>query len=311
MLIINDFNADTSECKPSVIALGTFDGIHLGHCDVIKAARKYARTNQLRLVVFTFSNHPFSKLNPTHVPPQLISNAEKTLIFEQLGVDVLVNIPFTDLFLKLSPLQFLQKLKTFSYQCLVVGENYNYGFMGKGDTTTLVETGRREGFDVLVRKLVTVDQQIVSSTLIRNLIQSGEMLAANKMLGREYSLEGIVEQGAHRGKTLGFPTANIAISEEHLIVPATAVYAVKVELDGTTYYGMANIGENPTFGDIAQKRLEVHLFDFDGDVYGQQIKVKFVAYMRGQCKFNSPVELQAQLVRDKKTISNYFAGNEK
>ena len=306
MEIINDFCGPRIERGASVIALGTFDGLHLGHCDVIKAARQYADKHNCKLLAFTFSNHPLSEIKPEAVPAKLITNKEKEILFETLGVDILVNIPFTHYFSQLSPEEFLEKLKVFSFKCLVVGENYSYGFLGKGNTKTLIKSGQEDGFDVIVRKLVEIKGTVVSSSKIRELIKSGEIALANEMLGREYSICGTVVSGANRGGCLGFPTANIEFTDRDLIVPAKGVYAAKVLIDDIEYLGMANIGYSPTFGDIENKRLEINIFDFIEDIYGKDITVKLILYIRGECRFNSPTELYEQIQKDKNVILAFF-----
>ncbi|MGE4588521.1 MAG: riboflavin biosynthesis protein RibF [Acidaminococcaceae bacterium] len=311
MEIINDFHGPQSEFGPSVIALGTFDGLHLGHCDVIRAAREYADKHNYKLLAFTFSNHPLSEIDPKAVPPKLISNKEKEDLFAKLGVDVLVNIPFTHYFSQLSPEKFLEKLKIFSFKCLVVGENYSYGFLGKGNTKTLMKYGQEDKFDVIVRKLIEINGTVVSSSMIRELIKNGQIALANKMLGRAYTISGTVVSGASRGCCLGFPTANIEFSDADLIVPAKGVYAVKVFVSNIEHLGMANIGYSPTFGDVEKKRLEINIFDFFDDIYGKQIIVHLMDYIRGECKFNSPAELCDQIQKDKDIISAYFSEKEK
>ena len=306
MKIIHNFYEPEINSSPSVIALGTFDGLHLGHCDVIREAHVYAKQHNLKLLVFTFSNHPLSEIRPDDVPAKLITNEEKESIFENLGVDILVNIPFTHYFSQLSPTDFLQKLKVFSYKCLVVGENYNYGFKGEGNTKTLIEAGKTDGFDVVVRNLVTIDEIVVSSSNIRKLIQAGEVATANRMLGREYSIKGRVVPGANRGNCLGFPTANLELTDIELVIPAKGVYAARVSIDSCEYIGMVNIGYSPTFGDVGKKRLEINIFDFVSDIYGKEILVKLVSFIRGERKFASPDELCLQLQRDKETVLSYF-----
>ena len=311
MKIIHNFYEPEIVAGPSVIALGTFDGLHLGHCDVIKTAHEYAQKHNLKLLAFTFTNHPLSEIRPEDVPAKLISNRDKERLFEKLGVDILVNVPFTHYFSQLSPEDFLDKLKIFSFKCLVVGENYSYGFLGKGNTNTLIEAGQTGGFDVVVRKLVEIKDTVVSSSKIRELIKSGEIALANEMLGRDYSITGIVVSGANRGNCLGFPTANIEFSDADLITPAKGVYAAKVVIDKAEHYGMANIGYNPTFGDVDRKRLEINIFDFTDDIYGKEIVVKLIAFIRGERKFSSPIELCEQLYKDKETITAYFQSFEK
>ena len=311
MKIIHNFYEPEIVAGPSVIALGTFDGLHLGHCDVIKTAHEYAQKHNLKLLAFTFTNHPLSEIRPEDVPAKLISNRDKERLFEKLGVDILVNVPFTHYFSQLSPEDFLDKLKIFSFKCLVVGENYSYGFLGKGNTNTLIEAGQTGGFDVVVRKLVEIKDTVVSSSKIRELIKSGKIALANEMLGRDYSITGIVVSGANRGNCLGFPTANIEFSDADLITPAKGVYAAKVVIDKAELYGMANIGYNPTFGDVDRKRLEINIFDFTDDIYGKEIVVELVVFIRGERKFSSPIELCEQLYKDKETITAYFQSFEK
>ncbi|MGL5207042.1 MAG: bifunctional riboflavin kinase/FAD synthetase [Acidaminococcaceae bacterium] len=312
MEIINDFCGSKIQSGSSVIALGTFDGLHLGHCDVVKTARTYADRHNCTLLVFTFSNHPLSEIKPDVVPAKLISNKEKEALFAKLGVDILVNIPFTHHFSKLSPTEFLEKLKIFSFKCLVVGENYSYGFHGVGNTETLIKSGKEDGFDVIVRKLIEINGTVVSSSKIRELIKNGDMTLANEMLGRAYEMSGTVVSGANRGSCLGFPTANIEFSDaDDLIVPAKGVYAAKVLISGVEYLGMANIGYSPTFGDIEKKRLEVNVFDFIDDIYGKKIIVRLMHYIRKECKFNSAAELCGQIQKDKNAIYAYFQEKEK
>ncbi len=306
MEIINDFCRSQIQPGSSVIALGTFDGLHVGHCDVIKAAREYADKHNYKLLAFTFSNHPLSEIKPEAVPAKLISNQEKENLFAKLGVDILVNIPFTHYFSQISPEEFLEKLKVFSFKCLVVGENYSYGFHGKGNTKTLIKSGHDDGFDVIVRKLVEIKGSVVSSSRIRDLIKNGEIALANEMLGRSFTINGKVVSGANRGGFLGFPTANIEFSDADLIVPAKGVYAAKVIISDIEHLGMANIGYSPTFGDVDKKRLEINIFDFTDDVYGKEISVSLIHYIRGERKFNSSIELCEQIQKDKDVISAYF-----
>ena len=306
MQIIYNFSEKQIFTTSSVIALGTFDGLHLGHLDVIKTAQKYALEHSLQLLVFTFSNHPLSQIRPNSVPDKLISDDEKERLFNELGVDILVNIPFTEEFAHISPENFLDKLKIFNYQCLVVGENYTYGYMGKGNMQSLRLASLAQGFDLLVRPLVKSDNHIVSSTSIRALIKEGKILSANKLLGRDFTIEGKVVHGAGRGNGLGFPTANIEFVNQDLVVPANGVYAVTVQSAEFTARGMANIGLSPTFGDIKKKRLEVNIFDFNANIYGMKLKVVLNKYIRDEVKFDSIKELLLKMKQDEEEIRKYF-----
>lgn len=307
MEIITSLDAELKNKYPAtVIALGTFDGLHLGHTDVINTARDYAERSGLKLAVFTFSNHPLALIRPDLVPVRIISAEEKIKLLESFGVDYLINIPFTEDFAALSPDEFLDRLACFNYRCLVVGENFTYGFLGSGKTETLERSGRKNGFDVIVRPLVKMNGNVVSSTGIRNLIQAGHIEYANRMLGRAYAITGTIVHGEQRGRKLGFPTANIELLHGEMAVPAPGVYAVTVSIEGSIYEGMGNIGNNPTFNDVEHARLEVNLFNCCGDLYGKTMSVQFHKYIRAEKKFSGVEELCRQIEEDKKTIKTYF-----
>lgn len=307
MEIITSLDAELKNKYPAtVIALGTFDGLHLGHTDVINTARDYAERSGLKLAVFTFSNHPLALIRPDLVPVRIISAEEKIKLLESFGVDYLINIPFTEDFAALSPDEFLDRLACFNYRCLVVGENFTYGFLGSGKTETLERSGRKNGFDVIVRPLVKMNGNVVSSTGIRNLIQAGHIEYANRMLGRAYSITGKIVHGEQRGRKLGFPTANIELLHGEMAVPAPGVYAVTASIESSIYEGMGNIGNNPTFNDVEHARLEVNLFNCSGDLYGKTMSVQFHKYIRAEKKFSGVEELCRQIEEDKKAIKTYF-----
>ncbi len=307
MEIITSLDAELKNKYPAtVIALGTFDGLHLGHTDVIDTAKDYAERSGLKLAVFTFSNHPLALIRPDLVPVRIISAEEKIKLLESFGVDYLINIPFTEDFAALSPDEFLDRLACFNYRCLVVGENFTYGFLGSGKTETLERSGRKNGFDVIVRPLVKINGNVVSSTGIRNLIQAGHIEYANRMLGRAYAITGTIVHGEQRGRKLGFPTANIELLHGEMAVPAPGVYAVTVSIEGSIYEGMGNIGNNPTFNDVEHARLEVNLFNCSGDLYGKTMSVQFHKYIRAEKKFSGVEELCRQIEEDKKAIKTYF-----
>lgn len=284
---------------PCVVALGTFDGLHRGHVDVIRTAREQALKTGGKLAVFTFSNHPYACFRPDKVPPALITPQQKQELLRDLGVNVLVDIPFDMSVARLEPEQFLQRLQVLGYSCLVVGSNFTYGIRGEGTVATLKESAAKLGFTLLVRSLVSDGAMVISSTAIRRLIAGGDIVEANRMLGRSYSISGTVAHGNERGRLLGYPTANLELEDSRLAVPLGGVYVVRVLLGGKVYGGMANIGKNPTFGDVEKPRLETHIFDFAGDIYGRQLTVQFVQRVRGEVKFTSLDALKAQLAQDK------------
>lgn len=299
MEIITSLEQLHSFAAPCVVALGTFDGLHRGHLDVIGTAKQEAEHTGAKLAVFTFSNHPLEWINPAHVPVALVTPAVKLQLLENLGVDVLIDIPFNQLVADLLPQQFLERLSALNYSCLVVGENFTYGQRGVGNVYTLAASAQAMGFKLIVRKLVSNNGTIVSSTEIRRLITAGEVQQAAKMLGRSYSISGIVAHGNERGRLLGYPTANLELVDAHVAIPLGGVYAVRAYVDGGMYGGMANIGKNPTFGDVEKPRLETNIFGFSGDIYGKTLTIEFVQRIRGEVKFAGIDALKAQLAQDK------------
>lgn len=299
MEIITSLEQLHSFAAPCVVALGTFDGLHRGHLDVIGTAKQEAEHTGAKLAVFTFSNHPLEWINPAHVPVALVTPAVKLQLLESLGVDVLIDIPFNQLVADLLPQQFLERLRALNYSCLVVGENFTYGQRGMGNVYTLAASAQALGFKLIVRKLISNNGTIISSTEIRRLITAGEVQQAAKMLGRSYSISGIVAHGNERGRLLGYPTANLELVDAHVAIPLGGVYAVRAYVDGGVYGGMANIGKNPTFGDVEKPRLETNIFGFCGDIYGKTLTIEFVQRIRGEVKFAGIDALKEQLAQDK------------
>ena len=299
MEIITSLEQLHSFAAPCVVALGTFDGLHRGHLDVIGTAKQEAEHTGAKLAVFTFSNHPLEWINPAHVPVALVTPAVKLQLLESLGVDVLIDIPFNQLVADLLPQQFLERLSALNYSCLVVGENFTYGQRGVGNVYTLAASAQALGFKLIVRKLISNNGTIISSTEIRRLITAGEVQQAAKMLGRSYSISGIVAHGNERGRLLGYPTANLELVDAHVAIPLGGVYAVRAYVDGGVYGGMANIGKNPTFGDVEKPRLETNIFGFSGDIYGKTLTIEFVQRIRGEVKFAGIDALKEQLAQDK------------
>ncbi len=304
MKCFNQFT-DISSYPHIVVALGTFDGLHVGHQMIIGHAIELAKQCGGTSVVFTFSNHPLSMIAPERCPLLLMSEKEKEQLLAAMGLDILLSIPFTDDFLHLSPEAFVEALvANLKPAHIVVGPNYTFGYKGKGTSAMLKKAGQAYGFETHVATEVTIDGKMASSTLIRRYIGAGDVEKAAVYLGRPFSLGGVVIHGDARGRQLGFPTANIAISSG-MAAPTDGVYAVKVIVGGLTYDGVANMGLNPTFGG-KEHRLEVYIFDFTGMLYDQEIKVIFYSRIRGEVKFHNPQELAAQIAMDVEQVRQIF-----
>ncbi|MGL6015728.1 MAG: bifunctional riboflavin kinase/FMN adenylyltransferase, partial [Selenomonadaceae bacterium] len=225
-----------------VIALGTFDGVHRGHQSIIQQAIHLAKSIGGVCVVFTFSNHPLTILSPTNAPLRISDNRCKQADMAALGVDILMNVPFTKKMSALAPLEFLQLLRdNFAPKYVVVGPNYSFGRKGEGTPRMLLQKGAAYGFIAEIHPVVQVNHHLISSTKIRNLLLGGQLEAANTMLGKPYRISGSVIPGDQRGRLLGFPTANLSIGEDRAMLP-NGVYAVRTTVDGTAYRAVANIG---------------------------------------------------------------------
>lgn len=283
---------------PVYMALGTFDGIHVGHQAIIARTVQQAKAKNCSSAVFTFSNHPLSVIDADRCPPLIITNQDKIDLLANLGVDMLFNVPFTPKLLQLTPESFIEKIvNNINLQHVTVGENFNYGYRGAGNSETLTAAGVKHHFGVDVVGMVDIEGVVVSSTVIRQLVAEGAVKQAARLLGRPVTMSGKISKGDQRGRKLGFPTANFAIGAA-LLIPADGVYAVYVyDETGAKFNGVANIGNNPTFA-CQTHRVEVHILDFDRVVYDQQLKIQFIDRIRGEIAFTSVEQLIAQMKID-------------
>lgn len=295
----------TSLSSNIVIALGTFDGVHVGHQSIIRRAIELAKGLHGISMVFTFSNHPNSIVAPERVPLQIGDEFSKKHLLDELGVDVLVNIPFTKRFAKISPEEFLITLRdNYAPKYLVAGPNYTFGHRGKGNVKMLLREGKNYGFEAEIHSGVYLDGRMVSSTQIRKLLAAGELDLANEYLGRPFTFSGRVIHGDKRGRKLGFPTANLAINDTRAMLP-NGVYAVQAVLHDGRYHGVANIGTNPTF-DGCNRRLETNILDFSENIYDAVLQVQFLHKLRDEQKFSSAENLVKQMHLDIKNAEKYF-----
>ena len=289
-----------------VVALGMFDGVHIGHQSIIRRAVELAHSIKGTPMVFTFSNHPLEVLAPEHTPLLIGSRELRQRILEELGVEVLLELTFTRNLAKRTPEQFLQLLeRDFAPRYVVTGPNYTFGRMGKGTGRMLVREGRRYGFRAEVCSAVLQDGRPVSSTRVRALLAEGNLELVNEFLGRPFTYISRVVHGDRRGRALGFPTANLVIPETSAMLPNGA-YAVLAEVRGQKYRGLANIGSNPTFEGIRNRRLEVNIQDFSQDIYNELIAVEFLGKLREQQKFSSADHLVRQLRKDREQAVKFW-----
>ncbi|MCR5175980.1 MAG: bifunctional riboflavin kinase/FAD synthetase [Anaerovibrio sp.] len=308
MQIFNKFSDIKSylQGRRTAIALGTFDGVHVGHQSIIRQAMELAEKHGLVGVVFTFLNHPLSVVAPDRVPFQIGDNISKAAYMEKLGVDILLNVPFSEKLSRQSPEEFLDNLcRSCNPEYLVTGPNFTFGKKGKGNSRMLSRVASEYGFVAEVGKAVQIDGRMVSSTQIRALIEEGDLVKTNEYLGKPFSFGGRVVHGDHRGRTIGFPTANLAIPDKRAMLPNGA-YGVYVLMNGQKYKGIANIGTNPTF-DGCKRRLEVHILDFSGNLYDCPLTVQFVYKLREEKKFSGADALVRQLHLDEEKARSILA----
>ena len=309
MQVIRSFAEIKDSVKGCILALGTFDGVHLGHREIISKAKKYANEKKLKTIIFSFSNHPFVHLKPEQVPYMLLNNEDKESIIEELGVDVLINVAFDQELANLEAKEFVDLLYQYLQPLkIVVGENFTYGKFGAGNVITLSKECKLRNIELAIQPLIRIDDLLVSSTNIRQAITLGEISLANLLLARTHFIQGKVVKGSQIGRTIGFPTANLELLGLNLAIPANGVYVAKVLTESKQeFYAIANIGTNPTVKSTMDKRLEVHILNFQGNIYGEKLRVYFYEKIRLEQKFNSLQELAEQLYRDKNFVLNYFS----
>jgi len=291
---------------PAVIALGNFDGVHIGHQALIRRGLEKARSLNVDLAVLFFVPHPLTVLHPENKVQYLTDLAEKQRLLADLGVKKALILPFTKEFAAKSAQDFAEHfLPSLGTRHVVVGYNYTFGRLAQGRAEDLAVFGRQYGFTVDVVPEQKIDGRRVSSTDIRQALHEGEVEKAARMLGRPYRLQGRVVAGFRRGRELGFPTANLAVAEE-MVLPSLGGYVGRVPIGSRTYGGMMNIGYNPTFEEKRRMRIEVHILDFDGDLYGQPLAVDIVGRLRPERKFASRDDLIKQLKADRASARQYL-----
>jgi riboflavin kinase/FMN adenylyltransferase len=289
-----------------VITVGTFDGVHRGHRDVIERLVERSRILKVPSVLVTFEPHPLEVVNLAAAPLLLTTHDEKLEVLAETGIDYVAIMPFTTGLAALSAEDFVEHVlrKCFRMRELLIGYDHGFGRQRAGNVSVLRALGDRDGFRVdVVDPVSTPDGHSVSSTSIRRAIAGGDLDRAAEGLGRPYSVSGQVVEGAQRGRTIGFPTLNLGPPPARKLLPPEGVYAVRVQTPRGEAGGMMNLGPRPTFGD-ATTSLEAHLFDTSGDFYGAFVRLDFVARLRGTRKFASVEQLSAQLRQDESAARN-------
>lgn len=294
--------------RNAVVTLGTFDGVHTGHKILIERITAEAKQRSGESVLLTFDQHPRTVLRPNEDEPKLLTTLdERIALLETLGVDNLVVIPFTKAFSNLSARAYVADflVKFFHPAVIVIGYNHRFGHHRDGSIELLQKLAPQFGFEVKEISKQLVNEIAVSSSRIRVALEEGDVLTANELLGYEYMLSGLVVKGDQRGRTIGFPTANIEPADTHKLVPARGVYITMTRVNGAEHRSMTNIGTRPTV-DATSEHIETHLISYDGDLYGQHVTLHFHKRLRDERKFESLDALKKQLEHDKEETERYF-----
>lgn len=281
------------------IALGSFDGLHMGHMSLINKTIRLAQKNKARSMVFTFKNHPLAVINQELAPKLIMNNDSKIKVLESLGLDVINMANFNENFMKICPEDFIISLVNhYRAKGLVVGFNYRFGYKNLGDVTLLKKMSKSCGFTINVVEPVKSKGQIISSSIVRNIISDeGDMKKVNKILTRPFMLQGNVVKGKQLGRTWGFPTVNLDY-DKRFVLPRGGVYFTIVNYEGRIFRGITNVGYNPTVHDN-KLGIETHILEFDENIYNKHIKIYFMDRIRDEKKFDSTEHLAQQLKSDK------------
>ncbi|KFF20437.1 bifunctional riboflavin kinase/FAD synthetase [Flavobacterium hydatis] len=297
---------DFRSTKKTILTLGTFDGVHIGHKKILEKITQNTQDGKYESLVLTFFPHPRMVLQEKSEIKLLNTIAEKTKLLENTGIENLVIHPFNESFSRLTAEDFVSSIlvNQFHIQKIIIGHDHRFGRNRTADINDLIAFGEQYGFEVEQISAQEIKDVSVSSTKIRKALTDGDMTLANEYLGYDYFLTGIVAKGKQLGRTIGFPTANLKIEEEYKLIPKNGVYIVKSIIDEKVVYGMMNIGFNPTVGGQAQS-IEIHFLDFDEDIYDLEIAVSLLQYVREEQKFGSVDLLKEQLKKDKETTRDF------
>lgn len=308
MIIVNGIQKFSKDLGHVVATIGNFDGVHLGHQKIIQNLIEHGKALRLKKVLITFDPHPTRVILPSKAPKLIHNRHQKISVLEQLGIDVLFFIPFDRDLSLMTAEEFLKSLmEKINFAVIYIGENFRFGKNRSADYKTLGALGEKLGFKVGCVPFVKVDDLIVSSSVIRELLKEGKVQEASRLLGHPYSIEGKVIPGEGRGKIMDIPTANIQPSSE--LIPKRGIYISEMVVAGSTYKGVTNIGTRPTFN-LTCQTIETHLIDFHDHIYGQKIELFFHQKIRDEVKFENAERLKERIQRDIEEMNAFFKEKE-
>ncbi len=301
---------DYKNKKKSILTLGTFDGVHIGHQKILKRLVQEAKTLNCESILLTFFPHPRMVLKQDEKILLLNTIKEKTKLIEEIGINNLIIHPFDTTFSELSADDFVKKIliDQLNLGKIIIGYDHKFGKNRSADINDLIKLGKKYDFEVEQISAKEIDDISISSTKIRNALLDGNIELTNTYLGHTYSLSGKIVEGKKIGRTINYPTANLKIDEDYKLIPKNGVYIISSIIDDTTVFGMMNIGKNPTVDGVS-KTIEIHFFDFNKEIYNAEICVNLISRIRDEQKFESLDELKNQLNLDKEYSKNYILKN--
>ena len=298
-MLIYDNKAFDEESRNNYIALGSFDGLHLGHLSLVRKVKSLAKENNGKSIVFTFKNHPRTFININNKIELIMTNEEKIRVLQKEGIDILAFKDFDEKMMKMMPDEFINWLcKTYNVKGIVVGFNFKFGYKNLGDVQLLKKFEEEYRYKLYVMEPCKSEGEIISSTTIRKELVDGNVEKAFDMLSRPYMLSGKVIDGKKLGRTIGFPTANLEINQQK-VIPKKGVYYTNVKINEKIFKGITSVGNNPTVNG-QELTVETYILDFSNDIYGKEINIYFIDRIRDEIKFNNINELIEQLKKDKK-----------
>lgn len=295
----------------TIISIGSFDGLHQGHQIILSNLVKYAQKHKGTSILITFDPHPRKLLYPQQSLKLLSSFEDRLELMEQIGLDVIVVVPFTKDFAALSAANYIENflIKKFQPKTIIIGYDHKFGHDRSGDIKMLEQWALKAHFQLIEIPEHQISDAAISSTKIRQALEKGQVSQAHNMLGRPYRLSGKVIKGQQLGRTLGYPTANIEVSNTDLLIPALGIYIVQAIIQNKKYPAMMSIGYNPTTSQDQRLKLEVHLLDFNQDLYGQSLQIDFLEFIRKEAFFENLEQLKLQIQEDEKLSREWFTAH--